>query len=80
MSSLSIDKGWLAGSAGSFVQLNCIMALRVERSQRSDAGFDVDALVHGHWISLATFPDERTANERVGLVLKELKLLFRYGT
>lgn len=80
MTALSIDKGWLSGTAGSFVLLNSIRALRVGRSKLSAEGFDVDALVQGQWISIATFPDERLANERIGSVLKELKHLFKYGT
>ena len=78
MSTLSIDKGWLSGPAGSFVLLNSIRALRVSKSERAAEGFDVDALVEGQWISIATFADERSANERIGSLLKELKHLFKY--
>ena len=75
---MTIDKGWVSGTAGSFVLLNSIRALRVGRSQLAE-GFDVDGLVQGQWILIATFPDERAANERIGSLLKELKLLFKYN-
>jgi hypothetical protein len=80
MSTLSIDKGWLSGPAGSYVLLNSIRALRVARSQIAADGFDVDALVEGQWISIAAFPDERSAHDRIASLLKELKHLFKYGS
>ena len=79
MSALTIDKGWLNGTVGSFVQLNSITGLRVGPSARATAGFDVDALVQGNWVTIANFPDEKTAASRAEAVLKELKNLFRYG-
>jgi hypothetical protein len=79
MSTLSIDKGWLSGPSGSYVLLNSIRALRVARSQLAE-GFDVDALVEGQWISIAAFPDERSAHDRIASLLKELKHLFKYGS
>jgi len=79
MSELIVDKGWLNGTVGSFVQLNSITSLRVAPSQRAGAGFDVDALVQGSWVTIANFPEEKTALERTTAVLKELKSLFRYG-
>ena len=80
MSALIVDKGWLSGTAGSFVQLNSITGLRVAPSGSASAGFDVDALVQGNWVTVATFPDEKTAAERAAAVLRELKNLFRYGS
>jgi hypothetical protein len=80
MSALIVDKGWLSGTSGSFVQLNSITGLRVAPSGSAGAGFDVDALVQGNWVTIASFPDEKTATERCTAVLKELKNLFRYGS
>jgi hypothetical protein len=79
MSAVRIDKGWLSGAAGSFVQLNSVTALRVERSRMPEEGYDVDALVEGQWITIAIFREEGAAHERVDAILKELKHLFRYG-
>ena len=80
MSALIVDKGWLSGTSGSFVQLNSITGLRVAPSGSASAGFDVDALVQGNWVTVANFPDEKTATERATAVLRELKNLFRYGS
>ena len=80
MSALIVDKGWLSGTAGSFIQLNAITGLRVAPSGSASAGFDVDALVQGNWVTVASFPEEKTATERAVAVLKELKNLFRYGS
>jgi hypothetical protein len=77
MSALIIDKGWLNGTVGSFVQLNAITGLRIARS--AGAGFDVDALVQGNWVTVANFAEEKTAAQRAEAILKELKNLFRYG-
>ena len=79
MSTVTIDKGWLEATAGSFVQLNLVAALRVERSRVQTESFDVDALVQGQWITIAMFPEKGAAQERLSAVLKELKHLFRYG-
>ncbi len=79
MSALIIDKGWLNGTTGSFVQLNSITGLRVGPASGAGAGFDVDALVQGNWVTIANFADEKTAGVRADAVLKELKNLFRYG-
>lgn len=79
MSALIIDKGWLNGTVGSYVQLNSITGLRVCPSSRAGGGFDVDALVQGNWVTIANFADEKTAAGRADSVLKELKNLFRYG-
>ena len=80
MTALVCDKGWLNGTTGSFIQLNSITGLRVAPSTPAAAGFNVDALVQGNWVTVATFPDEKTALERVTAVLRELKNLFRYGS
>ena len=80
MSALNIDKGWLNGVGGAFVQLNAITALRIAPSSTPAAGFNVDALVQGNWIAIAHFADEKSAAARAEAVLKELKNLFRYGT
>jgi hypothetical protein len=82
IAAMSLDKGWLTGSAGAFVQLASIRAVRVaaRAAQPShDAGFNVDALVQGNWVTLATMDDERSATVRLDEVLRELKNLFRYG-
>ena len=79
MGTVTIDKGWLSAEAGSFVQLNCVTALRVERSGAQGQSFDVDALVEGQWVTIAVFQEEGAAHERLGAILKELKHLFRYG-
>ena len=79
MGALVVDKGWLTGTAGAYVQLNSITGLRVCSCQKATDGYDVDALVQGNWVTIATFPDEKLATERIGAVLKELKNLFRYG-
>jgi hypothetical protein len=78
MSELIVDKGWLTGAGRSFIQLNSITGLRVNPSTAT-AGFDVDALVQGNWVTVANFADEKMALDRVTAVLKELKNLFRYG-
>jgi len=80
MSALNIDKGWLNGVGGAFVQLNAITALRVGHLATPSAGYNVDALVQGNWIAIAHFADESAATARAEAVLKELKNLFRYGT
>jgi hypothetical protein len=80
MTALVIDKGWLSGDAGGFVQMNSITSLRVCSCQPASGGFNVDALVQGNWVTIANFDQEKSATERVGAVLKELKHLFRYGT
>ena len=79
MTALVIDKGWISCAAGAFVLLTSITGLRV-RSCRPAAGFDAEALVEGNWITIANFEEEKSAMERVGAVLKELKHLFRYGS
>jgi hypothetical protein len=79
---IKLDKGWLAGSAGAFVQLASIRAVRVFAravEPTLSAGFNVDALVQGNWVTLATMDDERSATDRLNEVLLELKNLFRYG-
>lgn len=80
MSALNIDKGWLNGIGGSFVQLNAITALRVGPLPTPASGFNVDALVQGNWIAIAHVADEKAAASHAEAVLKELKNLFRYGT
>ncbi len=80
MSALSIDKGWLNGVGGSFVQLNSITALRIDPSAAPATGFNVNALVQGNWIAIAQVADEKAAAAHAEAVLKELKNLFRYGT
>jgi hypothetical protein len=80
MSELIVDKGWLSGTAGSFIQLNSITGLRVAPAGSASSGFDVDALVQGNWVTVANFPDAKTATERATAVLRELKNLFRYGS
>lgn len=77
MTTLTVDKGWLSGTAGSYVLLNAITGLRVAPSRTS--GFDVDALVQGNWVTVGSFPEEKSAVERAAALLKELKNLFRYG-
>lgn len=82
MSTVTIDKGWLTGAAGAYVLLNSITALRIvprTAAAGTAAGFNVDALVQGNWVTIATFDDEKSALERLGSVLKEMKNLFRYG-
>jgi len=82
MSTMTIDKGWLTGTAGAYVLLNSITALRiVPRAAAATvaAGFNVDALVQGNWVTIATFDEEKPALERLAHVLKEMKNLFRYG-
>lgn len=82
MVAMSLDKGWLAGSAGAFVQLASIRALRVAaRAVQATqcAGFSVDALVQGNWVTVAAMDDERSATARLDEILRELKNLFRYG-
>jgi hypothetical protein len=79
---MKLDKGWLTGSAGAFVQLASIRAVRVfARAVETPpgSGFNVDALVQGNWVTLATMDDERSAIDRLDEVLRELKNLFRYG-
>jgi hypothetical protein len=83
MATLVLDKGWLSGSAGAFVQLNAIVGLRMAARAAATgqaAGFNVDALVQGNWVTIATFDDEADASRRLADVLKELKNLFRYGS
>jgi hypothetical protein len=80
MSALIVDKGWLGGTTGSFIQLNSITGLRVAPSGSASAGFDVDALVQGNWVTVANCPDQKSAAEHCTAVLKELKNLFRYGS
>lgn len=82
VAAIKLDKGWLAGSAGAFVQLASIRAVRVFAravEPTLGAGFNVDALVQGNWVTLATMDDERSATDRLNEVLLELKNLFRYG-
>jgi hypothetical protein len=82
MAAMVLDKGWLTGSAGAFVQLASIRAVRVfarAGGATQNAGFNVDALVQGNWVTLATMDDERSATARLDEVLRELKNLFRYG-
>ena len=82
MATLVLDKGWLSGSAGAFVQLNSIVGLRKAARTAAPgqvAGFNVDALVQGNWVTIATFDQEDEATKRLADVLKELKNLFRYG-
>ena len=79
MSELIVAKGWLTGAGRSFIQLNSITGLRVTPATAASAGFDVDALVQGNWVTVANFADEKMALDRVTAVLKELKNLFRYG-
>jgi hypothetical protein len=82
MNELTIDKGWLTGTAGAFVQLNAITGLRLAARPATGSdrgGFNVDALVQGNWVTVATFDEEKPARERLAGVLKELKGLFRYG-
>lgn len=78
---MKLDKGWLTGSAGAFVQLASIRAVRVfaRAAAPEDAGFNVDALVQGNWVTIAKMDDERSATNRVDEVLRELKNLFRYS-
>jgi hypothetical protein len=76
---LVLDKGWLSGAAGAYVQLNAITGLRFAPGGSASAGFDVDALVQGQWVTIGTFPDEKLAAQRAADVLRELKNLFRYG-
>lgn len=79
MSALVIDKGWLSGAAGAYVQVNSITGLRVCPCQPITAGFNVDALVEGTWVTIANFDGQQSAMDRVGAVLSELKHLYRYG-
>lgn len=82
MAALTIDKGWLSGTAGAYVQLNSIVGLRIfgrPAEGGSIAGYNVDALVEGNWVTVGTFDDETSALDRLAGVLKELKNLFRYG-
>lgn len=82
MAALTIDKGWLSGTAGAYVQLNSIVGLRIfgrAAEGATIAGYNVDALVEGNWVTVATFDDEKSALDRLAGVLKELKNLFRYG-
>jgi hypothetical protein len=79
MTALVVDKGWLSGAAGAFVQVNSITGLRVCSCQPVAGGFNVDALVGGNWVTIANFAEEKSAADRVGAVLKELKNLHRYG-
>lgn len=76
---LVVDKGWLSGAAGAFVQVNSITGLRVCACQPLTAGFNVDALVEGNWVTIANFVKQESAMDRVGTVLDELKNLYRYG-
>jgi hypothetical protein len=43
------------------------------------AGFNVDALVEGNWVTIANFDGQKSAMDRAGTVLTELKGLYRYG-
>ena len=82
MSAMTIDKGWLSGTAGAYILLNAITALRIVPRAPTGAvaaGFNIDALVQGNWVTVATFDDEKPALERLANVLKEMKNLFRYG-
>jgi hypothetical protein len=82
MNELTIDKGWLSGAAGAYVLLNSITALRIAARAPGGAvaaGFNVDALVQGNWVTIAEFDDEKSALARLAGVLKEMKNLFRYG-
>ena len=79
MSALVVDKGWLSGAAGAFVQVNSITGLRVCPAQPLSAGFNVDALVEGNWVTVANFDAQNSAMDRVTGVLNELKGLYRYG-
>lgn len=79
MNALVVDKGWLSGAAGAFVQVNSITGLRVSPCQPLTAGFNVDALVEGNWVTIANFNEQKLAMERVSGVLNELKTLYRYG-
>ena len=80
MTPLVIEKGWLSGAAGAFVQVNSITGLRVCASQPLTAGFNVEALVEGTWVTIANFNEQKLAMDRVAAVLGELKHLYRYGT
>ncbi|MGZ9057824.1 MAG: hypothetical protein ACXW13_00680 [Burkholderiaceae bacterium] len=79
MNALIVDKGWLSGAAGAFVQINSITGLRVSACQPLTAGFNVDALVEGNWVTIANFDAQELAMDRVTSVLSELKTLYRYG-
>ena len=79
MDALVVDKGWLSGAAGAFVQVNSITGLRVAACQPLTAGFNVDALVEGNWVTIANFDEQKLAMDRVSSVLSELKTLYRYG-
>lgn len=79
ISGMVLDKGWLSGAAGAFIQLNAITGLRVAPGGSTSAGFDVDALVQGQWVTIGSFPEEALATQRATDVLRELKNLFRYG-
>jgi hypothetical protein len=80
MAAFELDKGWLAGAAGAYVLLNSITALRVAASTAPNVGFDVDALVQGNWVTIATFDTREDATTRLKEVLKEMKHLFRYNS
>lgn len=82
MAALELDKGWLAGAAGAYVLLNSITALRVAPTPAAGAetSFDVDALVQGNWVTIATFGSREEASRRLDAVLKEMKHLFRYNS
>jgi hypothetical protein len=80
MAAFELDKGWLAGAAGAYVLLNSITALRVATATAPAAGFDVDALVQGNWVTIANFPTQEEATTRLTGVLKEMKHLFRYNS
>jgi hypothetical protein len=79
MSALVVDKGWLSGAAGAFVQVNSITGLRVSACQPLTAGFNVDALVEGNWVTIANCDGQKSAIDRSAKVLEELKHLYRYG-
>jgi len=80
MNALVVDKGWLSGAAGAFVQVNSITGLRVCACQPLTAGFNVDVLVEGNWVTIANFDEQKSAMDRVASVLDELKNLYRYGS
>lgn len=80
MAAFELDKGWLAGAAGAYVLLNSITALRVANAPAPATGFNVDALVQGNWVTIATFDTREEATSRLTAVLKEMKHLFRYNS
>ena len=48
-------------------------------AQPLTAGFNVDALVEGNWVTIANFDAQKSATDRVSSVLSDLKTLYRYG-